>query len=140
MTQPTSLRLPDAVKGRLDRHADRHGERPAAVAVRLIDEGLRTAAHPGIVFHDSPAHGRVASLAAGPDVAEVIDVLSGLEAQGERRVAETARWLGVHPSQVRVAVGYYAEYREEVDGEIARRRAAGDELRRRYEAEQALLG
>ncbi len=44
--------------------------------------------HPGISFHDSPTHGRVAALAAGPDVAEVIDVLTGLEAVGDQRIDE----------------------------------------------------
>lgn len=140
MVHPTSLRLPDPVKERLERHAARNDERPAARAVRLIDEGLRMADHAGVVFHDSPAHGRVASLAGGPDVAEVIDVLTGLEAQGEDRVAETAEWLGVHPARVRVALAYYTEYREEIDAQIQRRRAEAEELRRRHEAERALLG
>jgi hypothetical protein len=69
------------------------------LAVRLIDEGLRMADHPGVVFHDSLAHGRVACLVGGPDVAEVIDVLTGLESRGEDRVSETARWFGVHPAR-----------------------------------------
>lgn len=140
MMHPTSLRLPGYVKDRLERRAGRTGERPAALAVRFIDEGLRMADHPGVVFHDSPAHGRVASLASGPDISELIDVLSGLEAQGEDRVAETARWFGVHPARVRVAVAYYAEHRDDIDAQIKRRRAEAEELRRRHETEQALLG
>lgn len=140
MAHPTSLRLPERVKQRLERRAARNDERSAALAVRLIDEGLRTADHPGVVFHDSPAHGRVASLAAGPDIAEVVSVLTGLEARGEDRVAETATWLGVHPAQVRAAVAYYTEYRDEIDVQIQRRRAEAEELRRRHEAGQALLG
>lgn len=140
MAHPTSLRLPDQVKERLERHAARSDERPATLAVRLIDEGLRMADHPGVVFHDSAVHGRVATLAGGPDVAEVIEVVSGLEAQGEDRVAETATWLGVHPAQVRTAVGYYTEHREEIDAQIQRRRDEAEQLRRRHEAEQALLG
>lgn len=140
MAHPTSLRLPDQVKERLERRAAANDERPAALAVRLIDEGLRMADHPGVVFHDSPAHGRAASLAGGPDIAEVIDVLTGLEAQGEERVTETATWLGVHPAQVRTAVRYYGDHREEIDAQIERRRAEGEQLRRRHEAEQALLG
>ena len=140
MVHPTSLRLPEHVKERLEWRAARTDERPAVLAVRLIDEGLRMADHPGVVFHNSPAHGRVASLAGGPDIAEVIDVLSGLEAQGEDRVAETARWLGVHPAQVRVAIAYYTEYRDGIDAQIERRRAEAEELRRRHEAEQAVLG
>ncbi|MGH3665152.1 MAG: hypothetical protein ACRDU8_03495, partial [Egibacteraceae bacterium] len=89
---------------------------------------------------DSPTHGRVASLAGGPDVAEVIDVLTGLESQGEKRVAETATWFGIHPARVRVVLSYYTEHRDEIDTQIQRRRQEGEELRRRHEAEQALLG
>ncbi|CAN5355763.1 hypothetical protein BH20ACT9_BH20ACT9_00300 [soil metagenome] len=140
MAHPTSVRLPEPVKEQLERHAARNDERTAALAVRLIDEGLRMDDHRGLVFHDSPAHGRVASLAGGPDVAEVIDVLTGLESQGEDRIAETAEWFGVHPTRVRVALAYYTEYRKEIDAQIERRRREADQLRRRHEAEQALLG
>jgi hypothetical protein len=98
------------------------------------------AAHPGVVFHDSPTHGRVAAVVGGPDVAEVIDVLTGLEATGEARIAETAEWFGIHPSRVRVALGYYAAFRDEIDHQIATRQREAAESRGRYEAEQALLG
>ena len=95
--------------------------------------------HPGVTFHDSAAHGRVACLEGGPDVAEVIDVLTGLDAQGEDRIAETATWFGIHPSRVRVAMGYYAASRDEIDRQIDLRQREAAELRGRYEVEQALL-
>lgn len=139
MAQPTSLRLPDPVKDRLDRRAARGHEKPSSLAVRLIDEGLRMDDHPGVTFHDSAAHGRVACLAGGPDVAEVIDVLTGLEAQGETRVSEAATWFGIHPSRVRVAMGYYAAFRDEIDRQIDLRHREAAEVRGRYEVEQALL-
>lgn len=139
MTHPTSLRMPDQVKDRLDRTATRTQDTSAAVAVRLIDEGLRMADHPGVTFHDSPAHGRVAVLAGGPDVAEVLDVLTGLDARGEDRISETAEWLGIHPSRVRVALGYYTEFRVEIERQIERRHREAADARRRYEAQQAVL-
>lgn len=139
MAQPTSIRLPDPVKDRLDRRAAHGRERPSALAVRLIDEGLRMGEHPGVTFHHSAAHGRVACLAGGPDVAEVIDVLRGLDAQGQARVSETAAWFGIHPSRVRVAMGYYAAFRDEIDHQIDVRHREAAEARGRYEVEQALL-
>jgi hypothetical protein len=139
MRYPTSIRLSQPVKDRLDRAAAKSHESHSAIAVRLIDEGLRMAEHPGITFHDSPVHGRVACLVGGPDVAEVVDVLTGLEATGEQRVEETARWFGIDPSQVRIAMGYYAAFRDEIDRQIDVRRREASELRRRYEVEQALL-
>jgi hypothetical protein len=39
-----------------------------------------------------------------------------------------------------VALAYCTQYREEIDPQIERRRQEAQELRRRWEAEQALLG
>ena len=139
MGHPTSLRLPDPVKQRLDAVAARSGESASAVAVRLIDEGLRMADHPGIGFHDSPVHGRVACLVAGPDVAEVIAVLRDLDARGDERVRQTATWFAVPAARIRAAVGYYAAFGDEVDRQIDRRQREAAEARGRYQAEQDLL-
>lgn len=140
MSHPTSLRLADDVKQRLDQQASKGRETPSGLAARLIDEGLRMAEHPGVMFHNSPAHGRVAALRGGPEVAEVMDVMTGLEARGEERVAETATWFALDPSQVRVALGYYTTFRAEIDEQMQTRHRQGQELRRRSEAEQAFLG
>ena len=139
MTQPTSVRLPPSVKGRLATAAERSDETPSALAVRLIDEGLRMREHPGITFHRSPAHGRVAAVTGGPDVAELVDVLLGLDATGEDRLREAADWFGLDPTEVRTALGYYTAFRDEVDRQIQRRHHEAAELQGRYEAEQALL-
>lgn len=139
MSHPTSLRLPDHVKDRLELTAARRQEKASAVAVRLIDEGMRMADHPGLTFHDSPTYGRTASLAGGPDVAEVIDVLLGLEARGDDRMIETAEWFAIHPSRVRMAMSYYAAHPDEIDHQIEERRRQAEDLRRRSGVEQALL-
>jgi hypothetical protein len=69
----------------------------------------------------------------------VIDVLTKLESTGEERVTETGRWLSIHPSQVRTAMGYYAAFRDEIDHQIDERHRHAVELQDRYEAERALL-
>lgn len=139
MTHPTSVRLPEPVKNRLDRRAAQSHEKASSLAVRLIDEGLRMEDHAGVAFHDSSVHGRVACLGAGPDIAEVIDVLTELDTKGDERITETATWFGVHPSRVRIAIGYYTAFRDEIDHQIDLRRREAAEWRGRYEAEQALL-
>lgn len=96
--------------------------------------------HPGIVFRDSPVHGRVAGLASGPDVAEVVAVATGLDVTGEERLEETATWLSLHPSQVRAALRYQVDHPDEIADQLERRRAIAVEERARYEAQQALLG
>jgi hypothetical protein len=140
MTQPTSLRLTSDLKRRLDDAAGELRASPSALAVQLIDEGLRTLEVPGIVFHDSLAHGRVAAIVGGPDVVEVVDVVGGLEATGDARLHEAAEWLGLHPSQVRAAIRYYAAYQDDVDREVALRRSEAAEERARYDVERSLLG
>jgi hypothetical protein len=96
--------------------------------------------HPGIVFVDAGAGGRIATLARGPRVAVVVEVLTGLEATGEERIAQTSEWLSIHPSEVRTALGYYAAFTEEIDEELRLRLEVAAEERERYDAEQALLG
>jgi hypothetical protein len=100
--------------------------------------GLQMTDHPGVAVHDSLAHGHAACLVGGPDVSEVIDVLTGLQARGEERVMETARWFRIDEAGVRVALAYHRQHREEIDAQIEQRRREAKVLRRRYEAEQAL--
>ena len=50
----------DGAYERLRRYATEHAESASALGERLIDEGLRMAAHPGIVFRDGPAGRRAA--------------------------------------------------------------------------------
>lgn len=134
-----TIRLEDEVRARLERRAEDVHAAPTALAQQLLDEGLRMAAHPGVIFRPGAAGGRLPGLVAGPDVAEVVEVLNRLEAGGEEAVAEAARWLGLHPQQVQTAVSYYAAFPEEIDREIAFRQRAADEARARWEREQTLL-
>lgn len=110
----------------------------SAVAQRLLDEGVRMARHPGVVFRSGPA-GRRPGLAGGPDVAEVIGFLKGLEATGEAALRETARWLRIPEQMVRVAADYYTEFTADVDGEIERRDREAEQARERWERRQKLL-
>lgn len=123
---------------RLKRHAAQGAESISGVGERLIDEGLRMAAYPGIVFRDGPG-GRRAALAAGPDVWEVVGLLRGLRGSIEKRAAHAAEQLGLTVSQVRTASSYYAEFTAEIDAEIAANEAAADRNLAAWEAERRLL-
>ncbi len=117
---------------RLEEGARRHGEPKARIAERLIDEGLRMEDHPGITFRDGPS-GRRAALAGGPDVWEVIETLRGTGQSGERAIAATAEWGNLTPGQVDTAIRYYADFREEIDEQIARNRAEAERERAVWE-------
>jgi hypothetical protein len=123
---------------RLRRYGAEHAESASALGERLIDEGLRMAAHPGIVFRDGPT-GRRAALAGGPDVWEVVALLRGLRGGFEKRVADAAKQLGLSTTQVRAASRYYAEFRDELDAEIARNEDAADRELAAWDAERRLL-
>jgi hypothetical protein len=123
---------------RLKRHAAEHAESISGLGERLIDEGLRMAAHPGIVFRDGPT-GRRAGIATGPDVWEVVALLRGLRGGIEKRVAKAAEQLGLTVAQVRSASRYYAEFAAEIDAEISANDAAADRELAAWETERRLL-
>lgn len=131
------FKRPDAYE-RLKRHAAQHAESISGVGERLIDEGLRMDAHPGIVFRDGPS-GRRAGLAAGPDVWEVVGLLRGLRGTVEKRAAKAADQLGLTVGQTRAASRYYAEFTAEIDAELAANDDAADRGLAAWEAERRLL-
>jgi hypothetical protein len=131
MSTPLSIRFDQRVLDRLRRRAQiLPGATPSGLAQLLVDEGLRMAEHPGIVFKDGPA-GRRAALALGPDVWEVVSIARQIDARGARAVPAIAETLSLPIPRVEVALRYYAAYPAEIDAEIADRdaesRAAEDE-------------
>ena len=62
----------------------------SSAANRLVDEALRMAEHPGIIFRSGPT-GRRAALAGGPDVREVIRAIKSAHRPSPGRTAMT--WL-----------------------------------------------
>lgn len=125
-------------RSRPPRPALLRGESVSTLGERLIDEGLRMEAHPGIVFRTGPS-GRRAGLAAGPDVWEVVALLRGMRGGVDRRVAKAADQLGLATAQVRAASRYYAEFPEEIDAEIAANAEAADRELAAWENERRLL-
>ena len=93
------------------------GESRSALAARLIDEGLRTDSHPGIVFRPGPA-GRRPGLTGGPDVWEIARVLRDIGINGEKAIEKTAKLTGLAVHQIRAAAGYYREFTDELDAWI----------------------
>ena len=123
---------------RLKRGAAQRAESISSAGERLIDEGLRMEAHPGLVFRDGPS-GRRTGLATGPDVWEVVGLLLGLRGNFEERVATAAAHLGLTEGQVRIASRYYAEFTDEIDAEIAHNADIADRELAAWENERRLL-
>lgn len=114
-----SLRLESGTYDRLEVESQRTGQSRSQLAKTLLEEGLRMEAHPGIVFRSGPA-GRRPGIAGGPDIWEVVRVFEGVDAQGEELLRRTAESTGLTPEQVRIALRYYADYRDEIDDWIRR--------------------
>ncbi len=134
MSAPLSIRFDSTILDRLRRRARSvPGATPSGLAQRLVDEGLRMAEHPGIVFKDGPT-GRRAALALGPDVWEVAKAVREFDERRERAIIAAAEMLNLPVERVRLALRYYGAYPDEIDAEMA---TADDESRAAEEAWQA---
>lgn len=111
MSQPLSLRLPDATLDRLGARARSRSVAPRTLAQRYVEEGLRTDEHPLIRFVDGPAGRRPRLLGTGLDVWEAIWVVR--DNDGDER--EAAEYLQIPLGLVQAAVAYYGAYRDEID-------------------------
>lgn len=139
VTTPLSIRFGAALLERLRRRALANpGSTPSGLAQRLVDEGLRMADHPGLVFKDGPS-GRRAVLAFGPDVWEVVKALREIDERGPAALSATAEVLALPEAKVRVAMHYYAAYPDEIDAEIRDADEASAAAEAAWQAEQRLL-
>ena len=138
MSEVLSVRLADATAERLRTHAAASLEPVSRTAHRLIDEGLRMAAHTGIVFRSGPG-GRRAALLRGPDVWQVVDLLRSLEARGEAAIEEAAEWFGTSVAAIRQALSYYGAFPDEVDAEISTNDRAADDVRISLEQQRRVV-
>jgi hypothetical protein len=118
VTTPLSIRFDPGLLARLRRRAQSvTGSNASALAQRLIDEGLRMADHPGVIFKDGPS-GRRAALAYGPDIWEVIKFLREVDERGPAALDAAADVFAVDPTRIATAVSYYGDYSDEIDAEI----------------------
>ena len=118
MTTPLSIRFAPSLLARLRQRANATpGASAAGLAQRLIDEGLRMADHPGVVFKDGPS-GRRAALAFGPDVWEIIKFLREVDERGPGAIEAAAEVFAVDTSRISTAISYYGDFADEIDTEI----------------------
>ena len=130
MSTPLSIRFEAALLARLRRRATAiPGASTSALAQRLIDEGLRMADHPGVIFKDGPS-GRRAALSYGPDVWEVIKFLREVDERGPGAIDAAAEVFAVDTSRISTAISYYGDFADEIDAEITE----ADEASARAEA------
>lgn len=111
---------------RLKQLGAREGVTSSQLAERFIEEGVRSAELPGIVFRPGPT-GRRAGLHGGPDVWEIVrDVNRARESRARDPIAVVVRSTDLGEEQVRLALAYYRRYPEDIDARIGQ----ADELER----------
>jgi hypothetical protein len=138
MATPLSIRFEDGLLARLRRRAGVTASSTSSLAQRLIDEGLRMADHPGVIFKDGPT-GRRAALASGPDVWEVIKFLREIDERGPAALDAAADALALDQGRVSAAVSYYADFPEEIDAEIAEADEASERAERAWQLQRRLI-
>ena len=118
MSTPLSIRFDPGLLARLRQRASlTAGLTGSALAQRLVDEGLRMADHPGVIFKEGPS-GRRAALAYGPDIWEIIKFLREIDERGSAALDAAAEVFAADASRIATAVRYYGEYPGEIDAEI----------------------
>jgi uncharacterized protein (DUF433 family) len=131
-----SFRLSTRTLELLDAEAATVGESRNALADRLLGEALRVERHPLIRFHPGAA-GRRQPLVTGTRL-YVYQVIATLRAS-EGDVDEAAAYLGIAARQVRAALDYYADFRDEVDADAEAARRIETAERDRWERQQRAL-
>lgn len=139
MTTPLSIRFDATLLERLKRRATSTvGSSTSTLAQRLIDEGLRMADHPGVIFKDGPS-GRRAALAFGPDIWEVITFLRQIDERGPAALDAAAEVFALDASRIGTAVSYYGDYRAEIDAEIDNAEEASARAEEAWRVQQQLI-
>jgi hypothetical protein len=115
----------------------------SSAANRLVDEALRMAEHPGVIFRSGPT-GRRAALAGGPDVWEVIRAIQSAHSaepglDGDNLMSLVSENTGIALRLVTTAVRYWAGYPGEVDAEIAGAETAEEDAEQAWLRERQLL-
>ena len=133
-----SIRIESDTLDRLDQQSRRAGQSRSELAKMLLEEGLRMELHPGIVFRSGPA-GRRPGLAGGPDVWEVIRVFRSQQYAGEEAIRQAAGLTSLTAEQIRTVIGYYADFKDEIDVWIRRIDDEAERLEAAWQRGQAIL-
>src|SRR5258706_2505416 len=138
MTTPLSIRFDDRLLARLRLRANATSGTTSALAQRLIDEGLRMADYPGVIFKDGPS-GRRAALAYGPDVWEIVKFLREIDERGPAALDAAAEVLAIDASRIAIAMSYYTAFPDEIDAEIAEADDASARAEEAWRVQQRLI-
>ena len=134
-TTSRSFRIDAATLGSLDDAARREGVSANQLAARLLEEGLRAQAFPGLAFAKSRLGYRPILAGTRLAVWEVVATL--LSNTGD--VEQTATDLDLTRDRVDVCARYYATYKDEVDAYTGALEQAAARERALHERQRAIF-
>ncbi len=125
---PFSIRLSQRLNSLIAEEARRTRRSKGAVIESLADEALRCRRFPGIAFRGEDWDRRAWVCGTALDVWEIIQGLDDFGWSVERMATET----DLNERQLRLALGYYRDYAEEIDQAISENRRPIEEWRALY--------
>lgn len=130
-----NTRVPRRVKDDLTALSRRRNIEESELARTLLDEALRREKHPGIVFR-ATAVGREAAIEGRR--LYVWQVMQTVWSSGGD-VDQAAQFLGLRSDQVRAAIGYCAEYRDEIEALVTLNQEESERYRQEWERQREVL-
>lgn len=122
-TQPFSIRLGDRANLLVSEEARRSGRSRSVVVEELAEEAAKARLHPGIAFRGRPRRAWV--IGSGLDVWEIVELLASYE---DDLAALTADHPLLSERHVRTALGYQAQFADEIAALLEENRRPLSEL------------
>jgi hypothetical protein len=137
MSFALSVRLADPVGELAADYMSATGWSRSELVNTALDEWLKLQSHPGVRFVPTPYGTRIAALVGGPEIWTVAESWSQ-HAPSERSVENIAQATGLTKCEVESALAYWADFKDEIDADMARVHHAQRQARDAWERRQAL--
>ncbi|HEX3691999.1 MAG TPA: hypothetical protein VHU13_01540 [Solirubrobacteraceae bacterium] len=124
---PFSMRISKSLEAHVEREAQRTGRSKGAVVEALADEALRMRLFPGIAFRGTDWDRRAWVMGTAFDVWQIVEAyqdIGSVERMGEDGSADER--------QIRLALGYYERFPEEIDQAVAENRRPIGQLEQEF--------
>lgn len=131
-----SLRVAKPERRLLEEQADHLRVSESALARRYIAEGIRRDRHPAVTFRVGRVGGRPA-LERRPrlEVATIVETWR----DSDRDEAAAARYHDITGEEVKTALDYYAEFKDEIDAILAEKSRLADQYEKIAQARRTIV-
>jgi len=121
------MRISKSLEALVEREAQRTGRSKGAVVEALADEALRMRLFPGIAFRGTDWDRRAWVMGTAFDVWQIVEAYQDIGS-----VERMAEGGSAGERQIRLALGYYERFPEEIDEAIAENRRPIEQLEQEF--------